>query len=135
MAAPFFTQAHITQFTEVGWRFIPGASGSSGCNGTTNAAGIPNCDLTWASLVSPDLTQFSLIAVSSSDRARTLNVSLGRSFEQFQGVDLQHFVTTEDSYFVKQSPVAVPATGDQILTLHLAAFSVTTISNRAQQVG
>lgn len=133
LAAPFYTQAQFTQFTEIGWRFIEGGSGHTGCTGEMNKAGQPQCDLTYAALASPDGAEFSVIIVSLSNSTKQLRVELGGSFTKFAGTPLQHWTSTETAYFAEQPALTIPAGAP--LTLQVPAQSVVTISNRQQKGG
>ena len=133
LAAPFYTQAQFTQFTEIGWKFIASGVGHTGCTGEINAAGQPYCDLTYASLASPDETEFSVVIVSLSNQTELLRLELAGSLAKYAGLPLQHWSSTEHAYFTRQADLIVPKTAP--LSLSIPSLSVVTISNRKQTGG
>eukprot|EP01046_Picozoa_sp_COSAG06_P047943 COSAG06_NODE_7069_length_2647_cov_4.568681_6_plen_114_part_01 len=54
----------VSLHAEIGWKFIEGGAGHTGCTGEMTTAGQPQCDLTYAALASPDGTEFSMVIVS-----------------------------------------------------------------------
>jgi hypothetical protein len=137
LAAPFYTQAQFTQFTEIGWKFIEGGAGHTGCTGEMNKAGQPQCDLTYASLASdasdPDGSEFSMVIVSLSPKPEPLRVALAGGLAKFAGTPLQHWSSTETAYFTEQPALTIPAGAP--LSLSIPPYSVVTISNRKQKGG
>ena len=64
LGASFFTQAHWTQFTEPGWRFLGG--------GVAQERG----DVVFAALAPEDGSELTLVAVNAGDSAATLPLTL-----------------------------------------------------------
>ena len=133
LAAPFYTQAQFTQFTEIGWKFIEGGAGATGCTGEMNKAGQPQCDLTYAALASPDSSEFSMVIVSLSTKPEPLRVELAGGMAKFAGKPLQHWSSTETAYFTEQPALTIPA--GKPLSMMIPPESVVTISNRKQKAG
>ena len=123
LGASFFTQAHWTQFTEPGWRFLGG--------GVAQERG----DVVFAALAPEDGSELTLVAVNAGDSAATLPLTLaaGATRERFGhgGAPLQQWRSNETRYFarVEDAPPADAATG--ALLVELPARSVLTLSSRA----
>lgn len=122
LAAPFFTQSHVTQFTEIGWHFVGNASGQTTC-----ATGTP-C-LTYASFSDQTRTNFTFVAVNTGFRAENVTLRLAGEFEGLCGYNLQRWDSTEQKYFARVSDLAIPCDGSEQLRVSVLPGSITTISS------
>ena len=129
------TCADCVRTAGAGWEFILGGAGNRGCApGLKNGAGMPICNLTFASLASPDGLEFSMVVVSQSNHTETLQLGLEGELAKHRGQTLQRWETTQTQYFTKAGGgVVFPPTGN--LALVLPPRSVTTISNRKATAG
>eukprot|EP00039_Didymoeca_costata_P033394 m.42146 g.42146 ORF g.42146 m.42146 type:complete len:1030 (+) comp9849_c0_seq2:322-3411(+) len=115
LGAPFFTQAHWTQFTEIGWKFIDSACAEHG-------------NTVYAALMNPNGTDFSFIVVNQQDNNASINLSLGGTLSTRCGSTLQRRQSTEFDYFVDMNPVTIPCNHGH-LALQLPPQSITSISS------
>ena len=138
LGAPFYTQAQLTQFTEIGWHFLEGAAGEAYCNGPSPDPSMGTCAVTFAALVAPDGKDFTLVAINTASTDMPLPAVLaGTLFDTFCGTKLQVWRSIETEWFVRQADVSFEQRSDGkaggvncSLTLHLSPNSVTTISTR-----
>ena len=116
LGAAFWSQAHVTQATRPGWFFLDGSA-----SGTSGAA-------SFASLVSPTLDAFSIIAVNpSTDTPVTLRFQLaGVLATSFGGAPLATWITNATQLFRQDADTPTNTSGAFAFTL--APRSVLTLT-------
>lgn len=124
LGAAFWTQAHFTQATRRGWRFLDGSATGAWDVGTVVEA------VTYSTLVSPDLSQFSVIAVNvHPDSTAPLAFRLvGALAATFSGGSLAAWTSNSTSLFTRAVGQDVPISASGDFTFSLPPRTVLTLT-------
>eukprot|EP01084_Bolivina_argentea_P015131 28298_1 len=120
LGAPFWTQAHITQFTQPGFYFLanPGSNKISS-------------NIYYATYVDIDenknVKDFSIVITNEDSKAYNLTFELQKGFSVYVNKDLQQWKTIEYDWFSKQDTITVNSSNNQFI-VNIPKMSIITIS-------
>lgn len=143
LGSAFWSQAHFTQLTEVGWQFVDGGGSGELCDSDSGprirlaeqrkeggSTGLVQCDLVWATLAPPDQSEVTIVAVNSGPDPIQLNL-------RFTGLllaaarearALAVWQTNETEYFAAQPSLAAPTAAGDSINITIPARAVLSVS-------
>ncbi len=120
LGAPFWTQAHITQFAQPGFYFLanPGSNKISS-------------NIYYATYVDIDenknVKDFSIVITNEDSKAYNLTFELQKGFSVYVNKDLQQWKTIEYDWFSKHDTITVNSSNNQFI-VNIPKMSIITIS-------
>eukprot|EP01062_Namystynia_karyoxenos_P031737 TRINITY_DN2350_c2_g1_i1.p1 TRINITY_DN2350_c2_g1~~TRINITY_DN2350_c2_g1_i1.p1 ORF type:complete len:808 (+),score=197.48 TRINITY_DN2350_c2_g1_i1:73-2424(+) len=119
---PIWVSAHTEQFTEVGWRYVPGAAGMLEKGGSVVALASPDgADFT---VVLEKLEGSCLRCAGQTTKVETVSIRI--SGDKGRHTKLAHWTTNETHQFVRAADVPVGADGT--VTVECGKDSIVTLS-------
>jgi hypothetical protein len=145
LGSAFWSQAHFTQLTKVGWRFVDGGGSGELCGSGAGRSTVrlaedarraddggdtPECDLVWATLAPQDRSEVTIVAVNSGLEPIPLAIRFTGDLliAAQQAGTLAVWQTNATAYFAQQPPVQPPASEAQALNFTVPPRAVVSIS-------
>jgi len=141
LGSAFWSQAHLTQLTKVGWRFVDGGGSGEVCDGgeerlaesfrgSGRAAAVSSCDVVWATLAAPDSSDVTTVAINTGTAHQSLALAFTGALylAAARASPLQVWRTNVTSWFQPGEPVAAPAAQGLPVVVPLPPRSAVSVS-------
>eukprot|EP01084_Bolivina_argentea_P015132 28299_1 len=126
LGAPFWSQAHITQFTKPGFYFL--SSPATDTIKSTNVYYATYVDID--NRIDKNVIDFSIVITNEDMREYYLIFELQNGFERYSNTDLQHWKTDEFDWFSQQDTISIDSNNRFVVRIpEMSILTVSTLIN------